>query len=64
MRKNFPQTRQREGFLVDGNFLYWDSLPGTGLRPSFLCPFLIFNIFGLPPFEDNGLLFWAPDVRC
>ena len=29
-----------------------------------LCPFLIFNIFVLPPFEDNGLLSWAPDVRC
>ena len=21
-------------------------------------------IFFLPPFEDNGLLFWAPDVLC
>ena len=63
--ENLPQTRQRKGFLVVGNFLYWDSLPGTGLRPSFSCvPFLIFNIFVLPPFEDNGLLFWAPDVLC
>ena len=35
--ENFPHTRQREGFLVVGNFLYWDSLPGTGLRPSFSC---------------------------
>ena len=33
--ENFPQTRQREGFLVIGNFLYWDSFPGTGLPPSF-----------------------------
>ena len=65
MRKNFPQTRQREGFLVVGNFLYGDSLPGTGLCPSLSCvPFLIFYIFVLPPFEDNGLLFWAPDVLC
>ena len=32
--KNFPQTHQCEGFLVFGKFLYYDSLPGTGLRPS------------------------------
>ena len=31
--KNFPQTRQCKGFLVFGNFLYYNSLPGTGLRP-------------------------------
>ena len=31
----------------------------------FLPAILIFNIFFvLPPFEDNGLLFWAPDVLC
>ena len=22
------------------------------------------SYFFLPPFEDNGLLFWAPDVFC
>ena len=31
--KNFPQTRQCEGFLVFGNFLYYNALPGTDLRP-------------------------------
>ena len=25
--------------------------------------FLYFTFF-LPPFEDNGLLFWVPDVLC
>ena len=26
---------------------------------------LVFSfIFFLPPFEDNGLLFWVPDVLC
>ena len=24
----------------------------------------VFDIFFLPPFEDNGLLFWVPDVLC
>ena len=28
-----------------------------------LCLFLSFTFF-LPPFEDNGLLFWVPDVLC
>ena len=32
------------------------------LSVIFCVPFLIFNIFVLPPFEDNGLLFCAPDV--
>ena len=31
--ENFPQTHQCEGFLVFGHVLYYDSLPGTGLRP-------------------------------
>ena len=26
--------------------------------------FLSFIYFFLPPFEDNGLLFWVPDVLC
>ena len=37
----------------------WDvalSLPLLSLFLSF--------IFFLPPFEDNGLLFWVPDVLC
>ena len=28
-----------------------------------LSPFSIFNTLVLPPFEDDGLLFWVPDVR-
>ena len=26
--------------------------------------FALFIYFFLPPFEDNGLLFWVPDVLC
>ena len=36
----------------------WISVP-----PSFVSLF-IFCIFSLPPFEDNGLPFWVPDVLC
>ena len=39
-------------------FLGWSSIP-----TSFVSLF-VFYIFFLPPFEDNGLLFWVPDVLC
>ena len=32
--------------------------------PTSFVSFLIFYIFFLPPFKDNGLLFWVPDVLC
>ena len=32
--QKLPPTHQCEGFLVFGKFLCYDSLPGTGLRPS------------------------------
>ena len=35
----------------------WDGAPS----PTLLS---LFYIFVLPPFEDNGLLFWVPDVLC
>ena len=40
------------------------SLPGTELPPHLL--YLLFHLlyFFLPVFEDNGLLFWLPDVLC
>ena len=40
------------------------SLPGTELPHHLLC--LLFHLlyFLLPVFEDNGLLFWLPDVLC
>ena len=35
------------------------------LHPYLFClSFFVFYIFFLPPFEDNGLLFWVPDVLC
>ena len=37
----------------------WD----RALFLTLLSLFLSF-IFFLPPFEDNGLLFWVPDVLC
>ena len=35
--ENFPQTRQWESFLVFGNFLYYDCIPGMDLRPWLYC---------------------------
>ena len=60
--KNFPQTPQCEGFLMFGNFLYYTSLPGTGLCLLLFCLSFYLLHFVLPPFEDSGLLFWVPDV--
>jgi len=37
----------------------WDGAPSLPLCLSF---YLLY--FFLPPFEDNGLLFWVPDVLC
>ena len=66
-----PQTRQRECFLVFGNFSVFktpfpgqDSLPGMELPPYLLCLFFCLLYFFLPVFEDNNLLFWVPDVLC
>ena len=38
----------------------WDGYPSLPL----LSLFLSFMFFSLPPFEDNGLPFWVPDVFC
>ena len=41
-----------------------DSLPRMELHPYLFCfPFCLLY-FSLPTFEDNGLLFWVPDVLC
>ena len=37
----------------------WDGAPSLPLLSLFLSLY-----FFLPPFEDNGLLFWVPDVLC
>ena len=38
----------------------WKPLfPGMELRPYLFCPFFCRLYFFLPPFEDNGLLFWV-----
>ena len=36
--------------------------PGQISVPSSFVSLFIFLYFALPPFEDNGLLFWVPDV--
>ena len=34
------------------------------LHPYLFCLSFCLLYFFLPPFEDNGLLFWVPDVLC
>ena len=46
------------------NSLFFDSLPRTDLHPYLFCLSFYLLYFFLPPFEDNGLLFWVPDVLC
>ena len=41
-----------------------NSLPGTELHPYLFCLSFCLLYFFLPPFKDNGLLFWVPDVLC
>ena len=43
---------------------FQDSLPRMDLRPYFFCLSFYLLYFFLSPFEDNGLLFWVPDVLC
>ena len=47
-------------------FPSWDRLPfpGRSSLPTSFVSFFVFYIFSLPVFEDNGLLFWLPDVLC
>ena len=43
---------------------FFKTLPGTEIRPyHFYLSFCLLYYF-LPPFKDNGLLFWVPDVLC
>ena len=43
---------------------FQDCLPRTELHPYLFCLSFCLLYFFLPPFEDNGLLFWVPDVLC
>ena len=44
----------------------WDGIPfpGRSSLPTSIVSFFGLLYFFLPPFEDNGLLFWVPDVLC
>ena len=44
--------------------LFLRLLPGMELRASLFCLFFCLLYFFLPLFEDNGWLFWVPDVLC
>ena len=38
--------------------------PGRSSPPHLLCLLFRLLYFFLPVFEDNGLIFWLPDVLC
>ena len=57
----YPLVRGFPGFWK--LLLIHNSLPRMGLCSLSLL-FLYLLYFVLPPFEDNGLPFWVPDVLC
>ena len=44
--------------------LFKDSISSMDLHPYLFCLSFCLLYFFLPPFKDNGLLFWVPDVLC
>ena len=44
--------------------LFKTPFPGWSSVPPFFVSFFCLLYFFLPPFEDNRLLFWVPDVLC
>ena len=44
--------------------LFKTPFPGQSSVPTSFVSFFCLLYFFLPPFEDNGLLFWVPDVLC
>ena len=53
-----------ETSLLKIPFTVQASLPRMELPPHRLCLSFHLLYFFLPVFEDNGLLFWLPDVLC
>ena len=49
-------------WCLESSLLRLPSQEGSLSLPLCLSFYLLF--FVLPPFEDNGLLFWVPDVLC
>ena len=43
---------------------FLNSLPRMELCPYLFCLSFYLSYFFLPLFEDNGLLFWVPDILC
>ena len=60
--KNFPQTRRRVSWCLETSSIKTPFPGWIAIPDSFVSFYLLY--FVLPPFEDNGLLFWAPDVLC
>ena len=51
-------------WYLETSIFFKTPFPGLTSIPTSFVSLFIFYIFFLPPFEDNGLLFWVPDVLC
>ena len=61
--RKLPPDPPVRGFPGVWKLLYYAPFPGRVSVPSsFVSLYLLY--FVLPPFEDSGLLLWAPDVLC
>ena len=50
-------------WCLETSLFFKTPLPGWSSIPTSFVSFCLLCFF-LPPFEDNGLLFWVPDVLC
>ena len=51
-------------WCLKASLLFKTPFLGRVSIPTSFVSLFIFYVFFLPPFEDNGLLFWVPDVLC
>ena len=50
-------------WCLETSLFFKTPFPGRSFIPTSFVSFYLLYFF-LPPFEDNGLLFWVPDVLC
>ena len=60
----FPGVWKLLSFFFFLKLLFFKTpFPGWSSVPTSFVSFYLLYFF-LPPFEENGLLFWVPDVPC
>ena len=64
-RRGVGSERHQGEIILFGNFsLFKTPFLGQSSVPTSFISFFLSFIFFLPPFKDNRLLFWVPDVLC